>query len=178
LTDTRPPTPRVGDPEQAWKALALVTDWVRHAESKAAATLAAAGVVGGVLYSLVKDQHHASSALLAAAVICGFFVLAAALFAGFSLVPRVWSAKDPANALYFHHIAQLHVRSAGSTSYSVVFRSLIANNERLINEIADQIWANAHIARAKFRWGNLGLTSLLLAVITLAATVLIVSIQT
>ncbi len=177
MTDTTPPAPTVGDPEQAWKALTLVTDWVKHAESKAAATLAAAGVIGGVLYGLVKDQRHPSGALDAASVICGLLSLAAALFAGLSLVPRVWSTKEPTSALYFHHIARRHARATGSASYSASLRNLIADDEQLINEIADQIWANAHIARDKFRWGNLGLLTILLSVIALAATALIASIQ-
>ena len=172
MTDAKPSTSGVGDPEQAWKTLAVVTEWVRHAESKAAATLATAGVVGGILYSLLKDHHYRSDAVIVSAIICGFLTLTAALFAGFSLVPRIWPEKDPASSLYFDHIARSHPRSGGSSPYSLKLHSLIANDGELINEIADQVWANAHIARDKFRWGNLGVLAVLLAMLALAATAL------
>src|SRR5260370_40598709 len=91
----KPPDPPIGKPEQAWSVLILVNDWVKHAESKAGATLAAAGVIGGVLYGLVKGQHHPSIALDAASVICGVLTLAAAFFGGPSLAPRGSSRGEP-----------------------------------------------------------------------------------
>ena len=41
-------------PDQAWKALGLVNEWVRHAETKVAATLAATGVTAGALLNGVR----------------------------------------------------------------------------------------------------------------------------
>lgn len=172
MTKTKPSTPAIGDPEQAWKVLAVVTEWVRHAESKAAATLATAGVVCGILYSLLKDQHYKPDVVIISAIICGFLTLSAALFAGFALVPRIWRERDPVNSLYFDHIARSHPRSGGSSSYSLKLHSLITNDGRLVNEIADQVWANSHIARDKFRWVNLGVLAILLALLALAVTAL------
>jgi len=48
------------DPEQAWKALSLVNEWVRHAEGKIIAALAAAGVSGGLLYNLASGWSNPS----------------------------------------------------------------------------------------------------------------------
>ena len=52
--DSAEPATSSVDAAEAWKAASLVNDWVRHAETKSAGVLAASGVVGGVLYNLVK----------------------------------------------------------------------------------------------------------------------------
>ena len=76
------------DPDQAWKALSFVSDWVRHAETKIIATLAAAGVSAGLLYSLASGWEDASTI----AVVLGYLDLVAlvstAWACGFGLVPR------------------------------------------------------------------------------------------
>jgi len=173
MTDVRVSARSVGDPERAWKALALVTDWVKHAESKAGATLAAAGIIGGVLYSLVKGQHHSSNAVLYAATTCGLLTLIAAFFSGVSLVPRIWQKEDSSNILYFNNIARNYPRPGGGSSYRQALHSLIADDQRLVDEIAHQVWVNSHVARIKFYWANLGVLTLLLAVIALAVTAFI-----
>ena len=80
----RPP-----DPDQAWKALSLVNDWIRHAEAKATATLAAAGVTGGVLYNLVHSQTHLTLALDIVATINALMIIASAGSAVMALIPRL-----------------------------------------------------------------------------------------
>ncbi len=45
-------TPTPPDVDQAWKALSLVNDWVKHADAKRGVVLTAAGVSGGVLFNL------------------------------------------------------------------------------------------------------------------------------
>jgi hypothetical protein len=77
------------DPDQAWKALALVNDWVKHAEAKSVATLAAAGVTGGVLYNLVRNQSHPSIWLSIVAVACGAATVASALASLAALAPQL-----------------------------------------------------------------------------------------
>lgn len=76
------------EPDQAWKALTLVNDWVKHAETKSATTLAASGVTGGVLYNLVKDQSNPGWWLTIFGGACGVGVLLAGAFALLALTPR------------------------------------------------------------------------------------------
>ncbi len=45
------------DPDQAWRALSLVNDWVKHAEVKLGVVLTATGVSGGILFNLAKDRR-------------------------------------------------------------------------------------------------------------------------
>lgn len=77
------------DPDQAWKALSLVDEWLKHAEAKSGATLAAAGVAGGVLYNLVKNETHPGLWLSAVAVGCAISSVLSALFALAALAPQL-----------------------------------------------------------------------------------------
>src|SRR3954451_11037609 len=76
-----------GNPDHAWKALGLIIDWIKHAEAKAGATMAAAGVTGGVLYNLVKSVNVIGLWLAIASVLCAVAVLAAGASAALALVP-------------------------------------------------------------------------------------------
>jgi hypothetical protein len=173
-TSTPPPT---ANPDQAWKALSLVVDWIKHADAKAAATLASSGVVATVLYNLVKGEKNPPHALIAFSTACGLFVSAAALCAGWALRPRLRSREAPTSPLYYHHIARRYTRSIGGAPYVDLLNSLAKNNDDLTREIAWQVWANAHVAREKYRWGNYGLLSLLFALPSLAATAITIYIN-
>lgn len=110
MTDT-PSTPGaepLPNPDHAWKALGLVIDWIKHAETEAGATLAATAVTGGVLCNLAKDADTPSTWLIASAVLSTLTVLAGGLCAGLVLWPRLRMKEDPTSLLYFHHIARRH----------------------------------------------------------------------
>lgn len=87
------PRSTVFQPDHAWKALSLVNDWVKHAETKSVAILAAAGVAGGVAYNLLKDQTKPGIFLDIFAVAACFAILLAGLFAMASLAPQIGTAK-------------------------------------------------------------------------------------
>ncbi|MFG2369881.1 Pycsar system effector family protein [Streptomyces sp. NPDC048504] len=76
-------------PEHAWKALSLVNDWVKHAETKSVATLAAAGVAGGVAYNLLKDQSDPGIILDVVAATGCLMIFLAGLFALAALAPQL-----------------------------------------------------------------------------------------
>ena len=163
------------DPDQAWKVLALNIDWIKHAENKAAATLTASGIIGGVLYNLVKGQSDAGDLLSAAAGLCAFFAFAGGLCAAIALRPRHLRMKEePTSLLYYSHIARTYRRD-DTAGYVKSLRETISNPDHLVDEVGAQIHANAHVAAAKFKWGNLGLTSVLLGLLTLAAITLLLA---
>ncbi|MFI1536749.1 Pycsar system effector family protein [Streptomyces anandii] len=155
------------NPDHAWKALSLVIDWIKHAETKAGATLAAAGVTGGVLYNLVKDVRSPSSGLIISAILCAFAVLATGLCAGLVLWPRLKMKENPTSLLYFHHIARGH---ATSESYAASLTPLTRNMEALVSEIANQSWANSKVAHNKYMWGGRAIRLLLVSLIALSVT--------
>jgi hypothetical protein len=171
------PASPIGDPEQSWRILSLVNDWIKHAETKAAGTLAAAGVIGGVLFSLVKDQHDTGKVLAVAAVTCATFVILGGLAAAWALRPLLWSRDEPTSHLYFHHIARAHLRKTKGENYLTALRELTQNQEALVAEIAAQVWSNAQVAKSKYRWANVGLTFILLALISLGATAMCVALE-
>lgn len=162
-----PPDRAPVEAAEAWKAVGLVNDWVKHAETKAAATLTAAGVIGGVLYSLVKEEKDVASLLAVLAVLCGVGVVLAAGFAITALWPRLRAKEPPTSALYFDHIARRHPKSAAT--YIEEFKHLVASPEDLRDQLAQQIWANAHVARRKYQRAGEALVCLVVALGALAA---------
>ena len=91
------------EPDQAWKALSLVNDWIKHADAKVGATLAVSGVVAIMLYNLVKSQHEPGFWLSIFTVLCAVAVAAAGGSAALALMPRVtlvsrWQHKRPKGA--------------------------------------------------------------------------------
>ncbi|MCV7316643.1 hypothetical protein H7J77_13970 [Mycolicibacillus parakoreensis] len=142
------------DAAEAWKAVGLVNDWVKHAETKAAATLTAAGVMGGVLYNLVNGETSYDCLMRLAAPLCGLLVVAAAGSAIVALWPRLAKREPPTNALYFDHIARKHPDSP--TEYVKELRALVLAPEELLTQLGQQVWANARVARRKYQavgWG-------------------------
>jgi hypothetical protein len=81
-------TTAISEPDQAWKALSLVNDWVKHAETKSATILAATGVVGGVLYNLVKGRTDPGWWLTIVGGLCGIAVVFAGVCSLLALTPR------------------------------------------------------------------------------------------
>ncbi|MFE9310360.1 Pycsar system effector family protein [Streptomyces sp. NPDC007920] len=169
MTET-PPVPKPVQPpnaDHAWKALGLVIDWIKHAETKAGATLGATGVTGGVLYNLVKDVATPSTWLILSSMLCALAVAGAGLCASLVLWPRLKMKEEPTSLLYFHHIARGH--TAGDT-YATSLIALTQDVESLVTEIARQGWANAKVAHSKYMWGGRAIRLLLLALVTLAIT--------
>src|SRR4051812_24698837 len=155
--------------DNAWKTLSIVIDWVRHADAKAAGTIAAAGVVGSALFNLVKDQRDVPLPLAILVVTCSVVAILGGSFAAWSLRPRLWNREKSSSLIYFSHISRSYKRRDGKGGYQAAFLALLANSEDLIHEIASQVWANAHIARQKYRWSNLGLMCVLVSLPLLAA---------
>ena len=155
------------DAAEAWKAVSLVNDWVRHAESKAAATLAAAGVTGGVLYNLVKAQTAPGLLISVAATVCAVGVVAAGAAAIAALWPRLRSNGSATNSLYFDHIARRHPTTYNTYAQELV--ALVASPAALLDQLAHQIWSNSRVAKRKYFWAGVGLISLVLSLAGLGA---------
>lgn len=164
---TEPPSVSVADTDHAWRMLGLVVEWIKHAEAKAAGLLASAGIIAGVLYNLVSGRHHPGVALTGCAIACAVFTLLTAVCAVIALRPRLHVCGAlPQSLLYFGQIAG---SNQGRTRYVAAFRALAHDQDAMLGEIADQIWATAGVAWQKYRWGNRGLQALMLAIVCLGA---------
>ena len=157
---------------EAWKAVGLVNEWVRHAETKAAGVLATSGVVGGVLYNLVKDQTEFGCVLKVAGAVCGAAVFVAAFLAVCALWPRLRSSDNPTSVLYFDHIARRYPNPGDGDQYVVALSEVLANPVQLLEQLGHQVWANARVARRKFRFAGIAMVALILATFALGVVAL------
>lgn len=162
-------------PDQAWKALALVNEWIRHAEAKTVATLAATGVATGVLYNICKDWSSPPLIGCVLAVGGGVVLFAAFICCAGVLVPRLqigkWSrkpSKDLGNLLFFRDIAVTYKEDG--PSYVDVLCTLTGDDDQLTRHIAAQVHANATVAHAKYWWADAAIFLLAGGVALLALT--------
>ncbi|MDP9824062.1 Pycsar system effector family protein [Nocardioides massiliensis] len=149
------------DAAEAWKAVGLVNEWVRHAETKAAAALATAGVIGGVLFSLVKDQTVFSLTIKIFGPASGALAFAAGIAAVVALWPRLRATEPPTSLLYFDHIARKYPRNNQGAEYVAALKGLVADPDGLLEQLGQQVWANARVARRKFRWAGWAMVALI-----------------
>jgi hypothetical protein len=186
------------EPDQAWKALSLVNDWIKHAEAKVGATLAASGAAGVMLYNLVKDKNSPGFWLSVTVVACAATIIGAGLSATLALIPRLSIARiarvrkkrdintavndnlahvseDPVNLLFFSNIAQHY--SDDGPSYIEVLRSMTADPEKLTRQIAHQVHANATVAHRKFTWANRAIKFLVTAFGLLGMAAIIIGLK-
>lgn len=174
--DTAPVPP---DPDQAWRALSLVNDWVKHAEVKLGVALTAAGVSGGILFNLVKDHNAPSIAFSVAAVVCGASLFSAGSCAMIGVYPRVRlrrkAADETVNPLFFHDVARAYKKD--SPSYGAVLHTLTTNPSDLVRHLGQQIHANATVAQRKYRWANRSIRALVLGLLALAALAAIIALK-
>lgn len=166
------------DSTVAWRILGLVNEWIRHAETKAVGTLAAAGVSAGVLYNLTRDVSDPSYVLVVVAVLCAACIAGGGLFAAWALKPRLRATEQPTSRLYFHHIARRHPRPTEGDAYLAELQELTGDPAALTADISSQILANAHVATHKFRAGNLGLTLVLAGIVLLGLAATIIAWET
>jgi len=169
------------DAAEAWKAVGLVNDWVRHAETKAAATLATSGVIGGVLFNLVKNQTEFSLTIKILGPASGVLAFGAAIAAVVALWPRLRTTESPTSLLYFDHIARRYPRDNQVTEYVAALKGLVADPDGLLEQLGQQVWANARVARRKFRWAGWAMIALMgsaLALSVVTARLALLSIGT
>lgn len=167
--------PVTPEPDQAWKALSLINEWIRHAESKVGVVLALGGVTAGVLYNLVKNQSDPGLVLNVIAVACAACITTAAVCAALALVPRrkpQRSADAVTNPLFFGDVASKY--NGDGITYEKILHALTGNHDELTRHIAHQIHANAVVAHAKFNWANRAIFALFGALTALAVIAVIV----
>lgn len=163
------------NPDHAWKALALVNDWIRHSDAKAGVTLAFTGVLATTTFNLASNFENRSAFFdLLVVFACTLLVLTGAL-CGWTLTPRVNDKdadRDAINRLFFGDISKNF--SGKRQEYSDVLHTLTANPGELTRDLADQIHANAKIATTKARFAKWSIRSALAtgaAVATMAVVI-------
>ncbi|UJH71809.1 Pycsar system effector family protein [Ornithinimicrobium sp. INDO-MA30-4] len=164
--------------EQAWKLLSMVNEWIRFADAKAGATLAFSGAMGTLLYNVVNELHRRTAWLDVTVVMTCALLFAAVLLAGWTIAPRIKdkdAVPDTVNSLFFASIAANY--RGKRLAYRDELSRLSIDSQALVEELADQIHANATIATAKNQrvaWAvRAGLVAgVLLALVTIQVSLL------
>lgn len=173
-----PPEPTVlPNPEQAWRLLALINEWIRHSDAKAAVTLAFTAAMGTMLFNLVDGFTDRTLIFDAAVVVATLLILLGAAFCAWTLTPRITdqeASPEQANLLFFGSIAVKFKNDRGN--YREELRLLTADPAALTRDLTDQIHANANIAAVKARAIQRGIRSALAAAAAVAAVAVIVGI--
>lgn len=163
------------DPDHAWKLLSLVNEWIRHSDTKAGVTLAFVGVLGTMLFNLVRGFSQRSLLFdVVVVVACALLVLTAAL-SGWTLTPRVNDKDvDPEaiNRVFFASIAR-HFKG-DRPGYAEVLGTLTSDPRELVRDLADQVHANAEIATLKAKYVKWAIRSALGAGMCVAMVAIIV----
>jgi hypothetical protein len=135
--------------DQQWEIYKYINDQIRFADTKAAALLAANGVLTAALIGVLKDKDaffrsHTFVLLLAAVGLLG--LLASAGCCLMCIVPRL-STGGPRSLIFFDHIALF----TGPDTYANSAETM-ADARQAFQEITRQVWANARVASRKHRW--------------------------
>lgn len=156
----QPPSPVDANPDHAWKALSLVNEWIRHADAKAAVTLAFTGVLATMLFNLVKDfESRTVGSDLVVVTACALLVITGGLCA-WTLTPRVrdkGTSSLVVNRLFYASISKNF--RGDRHRYIDVLHTLTADPDELARDIAHQVHANAEIATTKSTWATWAIRS-------------------
>lgn len=151
--------------DQAWRTLEAVRASIDRADTKAGAVIAASGITGAALFSLVETFRSPGLWTIAAFALCAASALAAAACAGMALRPRRLRMLSPTSLIYFDHVARMPGWSA--EVYVRHARELFADPAALCDEIAAQVWAVAKVSAAKYSWVDRALFFLIINLLVL-----------
>jgi hypothetical protein len=158
--------------DDAWRALTLQIDMVKHAETKAVAALASSGVLGGLLYTLVSQAKSVGAGLAVVAGAAVVAIVTAASAAGVALRPRLYRRYTDPNLLFYGSI--VHRFGQDAHAFGAEFAALLADRPAMISAVAAQILRNANVAARKYRAVDVAILALLAALALLAGTALAV----
>lgn len=142
--------------EIQWKVYAIINEWVRFADTKAAALLATSGVLAYITASALTGQrsfliNHPFA--YEAVVLGGFLLLLCAMCSLSCLMPRLGaprsdpsSKEQPLPPIFFAHIITYQPGEYMKVS------SKLADAELAYKQICLQVWANARVATRKHAW--------------------------
>jgi hypothetical protein len=136
--------------DEAWRVLGQVNDWIRFADTKAGAVVAASGVLGGLLVKSAPSRNdfrtHTTYAVLLSLALAS--VAVGMLLALRVLTPKLRSG-EPRSLVYFSHVAKKYPRTP--SDFVERFKSMADDENQLAIQVLDQVWANSCVAYRKYR---------------------------
>lgn len=165
------------DPDHAWKALALVNEWIRHSDAKAGVTLAFTGVLGTMTFNLANEVDPRSPVFDALVVLASSLLVLTGGLCTWTLTPRVNDKdadREAINRLFFASISRNF--KGKRDEYADVLHTLTADPVELTRDLANQIHANARIATIKAVFAKWAMRSALAAGAAVAALAIVIGI--
>lgn len=158
------------DPEDAWKVLSNVNEWVKHAEAKLGVALAFLGVLAAGLITLVIEIGRPSTAMLWIEGVTGTLLVLASGAASLGLLPQFVHERDEnkANPIYYGDIGRYF---RYRQDYVTHLKATLRDDERVVSDLARQIAANSAVAVRKYTWANRAILLGFLSVLGLVAVV-------
>lgn len=151
-------------PDVAWKVLLVTNDWIRHADSKIAVTLAFITATGVMLFNLVHDLGTWKCTTIVFTLGTILALVGAMVFSTSALAPRTKASKGtPPNPLFFGAIA-----SMDKASYLTTLSTLTSAPEELVLKTADQVHENSVIATKKHQRVKIAIRFELAAAVSVA----------
>lgn len=152
--------------DNLWKVLEHTNDWLRFADTKAAGALAGAGVLGGLAANALLDDSTHLSCVARFFVVTGLFsLLAATALALYVVVPRL-KVGEPTSLIYYEHVARKYKKDPDAHHADLL--KMLDDTDETSKQLANQIWANATVARQKYLYSSWSLLALAIAVTLLA----------
>lgn len=136
--------------EDLWKVLDSISEWIRFADAKAGATLAAQGLLASLLIpSLIGNKRiiFASPVLLILVGVCFAFAIASFLLCMRCITPRT-KVKKSESVIFFSDIASSY---PSPQTYRNALERLDKNESAVGEQLANQVWENSTIAVNKFQ---------------------------
>lgn len=144
--------------DQYHKSLSLTNEWVRFLDTKATAVLAANAAIAAALASVAKDGGwYLLPPLIGIlfSIYHGILCIAPRLYPTRGALPNLLDVVGPphftatalekTSVIFFEHVAE----HANGAAFLAASREIYSDPERLLEHVAEQVWANARVARNK-----------------------------
>ena len=145
--------------EELWQLFSLINSWIKFAEVKATALLAAHGVVASVMLSNITIIKNLSSISILNTVILAIGIIAFMVSVCYSIMcvlPQLKAGK-PSSLIYFNHISQFNL-----SEYEDKLDEMLSDKDDYKKQLTFQIWKNSEVATNKFKWVAISTISLLI----------------
>lgn len=123
-------------------------------------------MLGGLAANaLLDDTTHLACASLSFVVTGLVGLVVAAGLALYVVVPRL-AVGEPTSLIYYEHVARKYKSDVDAHHADLL--KVLGDNDEMTRQLANQIWANATVARQKYLFSSWSLLALAIAVVLLA----------
>lgn len=136
---------------EVWGVLTQTNEWIRFADAKATALLAAGGVLGGLLVISVPAPDSWGECLPQLVFFTGAIlaVVLSTIMSLFALLPRLGRHAPPSSLIYFNDVARRFANDR--EGFALALTTAVDDPAVMRADVVTQIWANSKVAHRKYR---------------------------